>query len=159
MTLMVESSIYLTANLSRGTKIKANPMQTNYYTPKKIMEIIADYHINIKNAHNMKYETVSVGIAQYGDDAGMPRSGGITRSVENEALRQIENTKYWSKKLTDIKYIQDRWYRITEEKDARVLSMRLDGMSVSEIADAEKRDRSSIHRQLTAIAIKLSTAE
>lgn len=119
------------------------------------MQIIKYYHINIQNIKELQEDMKSVGIAQYGDMAALPHGNNISSVVENEALRRIEDTKFWSRVITDIKYIQDRWYRVTDEQEAKVLSLRLDGYSVNDIAHLLKMDRSNVYRMLRKIARRM----
>lgn len=124
----------------------------DYYSIKKIMQIIKYYHINIRNIRELQQDMKSVGVARYGEDSALPTSNKFSSVVENEVLRQIENTKFWSELITDMKYLQDRWGRITDENDAKILSLRLDGYSVSDIAYLMKTDRSNVYRSLKRIA-------
>lgn len=133
-------------------------MADEYYTPQKIMTIIKYYPINVRSLKEIERDRQSIGIAQYGVEASMPHSSGISNVVEKEALRHIEDIKFWADIITDIKYIQNRWSRITDEREARILSLRLDGMSVSDIAKREGTDRRNVYRNLCDICEKLSTA-
>lgn len=110
---------------------------------------------NIKTLTN---DMKSIGVAQYGIEASLPKSqGGFSSVVENEVMRQIENTKFYAEMITDMKYIQDRWHRITNEKDALVLSLRLDGYSVGDIAEITNMDRSSVYRVIERIACQIKS--
>lgn len=104
----------------------------SYYTVDKVLEIIRGYSNNIQNAkESMEY--ASVGVAQYGIEATMPRGNTTSDVVANEAIRMVTGTGYFANMITDIKYLQDRWDRVTNEKDATVLNLRLDGLSSAEI--------------------------
>jgi len=128
-----------------------------YYTVNKTMEIIKYYHVNIDNLKEIHQEMASVGVAQYGIESSMPRASTISNVVQSEALRRVEDTKMWAGMITDIKYLQDRWCRITDERESRVLSLRLDGLSMLEIANIEGMERSGVYRILIRVCKKLST--
>lgn len=123
------------------------------------MTIIKYYHINIKNLSEIELTRKSVGVSQYGIEAGMPHGNGISSVVENEAIRQIEDIKFWSDIITDIKYLQDRWHRITDQRESRILSLRLDGLTLKEIASIEGMDRTGVYKTLVRICSKLSTGD
>ncbi|MBP1971596.1 transcriptional regulator [Virgibacillus natechei] len=128
------------------------------YTTKKIMQIIKYYHINVQNLRDMQQESMkSVGVSQYGLEASLPKGNDIKSVVENEALRRIENTKFWAEIITDIKYLQDRWDRITDEKEAQILSLRLSGYRTTDIAEIMKMTRSGVHRTLERIACRIKS--
>ena len=125
---------------------------TKDYSVEKILQIIKCYHVNIQNLKELERDMRSVGVSQYGEESALPRGNKISNVVENEALRQIEKTKFWAEIITDIKYLQERWHRITDEQEAMVLNLRLNGYSVSDIAQIMKMDRSNVYRMLRNIA-------
>lgn len=128
------------------------------YTVKRIIQIIKCYHINVQNLKDLQREEMkSVGVSQYGIEASLPKGNNISSVVENEALRQIENTKFWAETITDIKYLQDRWNRITEEREAQVLSLYLDGFKTSDVAEIMKMNRSGVYRMLERIACQIKS--
>ena len=122
------------------------------YSIEKILQIIKYYHVNIQNLRELERDMRSVGVSQYGEESALPRGNKISNVVESEALRQIENSKFWAEIITDIKYLQDRYHRITDEQEAMVLNLRMDGYSVSDIAQIMKMDRSNVYRILKSIA-------
>lgn len=125
---------------------------TKDYSVEKILQIIKYYHVNIQNLRELERDMRSVGVSQYGEESSLPRGNKISNIVENEALRQIEKTKFWAEIITDIKYLQERWHRITDEQEAMVLNLRLNGYSVRDIAQLMKMDRSNVYRMLKSIA-------
>ncbi|BAM46332.1 hypothetical protein [Amphibacillus xylanus] len=122
------------------------------YSINRILKIIHMYHINMKNIKEMEQELSSVGVSQYGIEATLPKGNAISKVVENEAIRLVESSRYWSETVTDMKYIQDRWHRITDEKEAMILNLRLDGLSMSEISRIVNMDRSHLYKVLRKIA-------
>src|SRR5690606_8486322 len=125
---------------------------TQDYSINKILQIIKYYHIHMQNLKALERDMRRAGVSQYGEESALPRGNKISNIVENEALRQIENTKFWAEIITDIKYLQDRWHRITDEQEAMVLNLRLSGHSVRDIAQLMKMDRSNVYRMLRSIA-------
>lgn len=94
----------------------------------------------------------SVGVSQYGIESSLPKGNNISKVVENEAIRRVENTKVWAEMITDVKYIQARWHRITDEKEASILNMRLSGYEISEISQAMKMSRGHVYKVIREIA-------
>jgi len=129
-------------------------VQKDYYSIQKILQIMKDYHRNIQNITDMEQEDMqSVGVAQYGIEASMPKAGGISQVVENEAIRRVDSSRFWSIVSTDIAYIQDRLHKVkvTDDKFAMVLHMRLDGYSVEHIGRQLGMDRSNAYRILRRV--------
>lgn len=123
-----------------------------YYSINKILEIIKNYRVNMNNIRNQNNDLSSVGVSVYGVEASLPKGNGTSDIVATEAFRLIEGTKHFANIKTDMKYLQDRWHRVTDEKQAMVLSLSLDGLSVEEIANIQEVSRSSVYRTLTNIA-------
>lgn len=125
----------------------------DYYSVNRILKIIHTYHVNMKNIKEMEQGlNASVGVAQYGIEATLPKGNAITKVVENEAIRQVDNSRYWAETITDMKYIQDRWHRITDEKEAMILNLRLNGITVAEISYIMHMSQSGIYKCLRKIA-------
>lgn len=123
------------------------------YTTDKVVEIINSYHRNIKLLKEFRKDYASVGVAQGGIESVMPRGKGTTSDVvANEAIRQLENNDYFAEVRTDIKYLQDRLYRVTDEEDAIILSNRLDGAEVVTIACMMECSERKIYDRLRKIA-------
>lgn len=123
-----------------------------YYDIPKVLEIIRNYHHNINYIRDMSRDYASVGVSQYGIEASLPKGNNITDAVANEALRQIEMTGYFADIMTDIKYIQDRWDRVTDEKEAQVLNLRLSGLSASEIGQVIGCSERNVNKILRQVA-------
>lgn len=127
-----------------------------YYTIDKVLDIIRDYHININNIRGISNDMASVGVAQGGIESSMPKANSISDVVANEALRQIEMTGYFAEMLTDIKYLQDRWDRVTIEKDAQVLNLRLSGltsMEIGQVVGCSERNVNTVLRRVASTII------
>lgn len=125
----------------------------SYYTAKKVKEIIKSYQHNNRLLEGRKPPMKSVGVAQGGIESVMPKaSGGTSDVVASEAMRQIESNRYYAELATDIKYITDRWDRVTNECDAMILKHRLDGLSATDIALIMQCSRRKIYNRLDDIA-------
>lgn len=120
------------------------------YTVKKILELIRMYHVNINNIKKRQREYQSVGVSVISD---MPKANNISDTVANEALRLIRDDRMFQLIESDVKYIQDRLDRVTEKEDAIILSMRLNGRSVRDIAEMHNVSERTIHRRLEKIAM------
>jgi len=129
----------------------------DYYSINRILKIIHIYHINMKNIKDMNQELSSVGVSQYGIEATLPKGNAISKVVENEAIRLADNSRYFAEAITDMKYIQDRWHRVTDEKEAMVLNLRLNGNTMTEISHLMKIDRSGAYKILRSVAKKIKS--
>src|SRR5699024_3311278 len=122
------------------------------YTVDKILSIINSYHINVNNVREISREMASVGVSQYGVESSLPKSNEISNVVEKEAMRQMEMSTFFSDMITDMKYLQDRWDRVTEENEAQILAMRLSGYSATDISMRLKMSRKNVYLKLRNIA-------
>lgn len=128
----------------------------DYYSVEKILSIIRQYHINMNNINTLMHDSIkSVGVSQYGLESSLPKANNISRVVENEVIRREENSMFFAEMLTDMKYLQDRWGRVSDEKEALVLQLRLDGHSISDIAEILKMTRSGVYRMIERIALQI----
>lgn len=128
--------------------------EQDYYSINKILAIIHNYHVKINIIENLEkgMELKSVGVSQYGDDAGMPKANNNSSATENEALRIARSSKLWSNAMTDIKYIQQRWHRVTDEQQAIALHLRLSGYSITDISHIIKKKKSQTYNLLRGAA-------
>lgn len=125
----------------------------DYYSIKKIMEIIKYYHINMTNLQNMAMQEIkSVGVSQYGVESSLPKGTQTSNVTEREAIRNVEQSKFWSGIITDIKYLQARWHRVTDEKLAMILNLYLTGYRTGDVAQIMQMERSWVYRNLEKIA-------
>ena len=122
------------------------------YTVDKILSIINSYHINVNNVREISREMASVGVSQYGVESSLPKSNAISNVVEKEAMRQMEMSTFFADMITDMKYLQDRWDRVTEETEAQILAMRLSGYSATDISMRLKMSRKNVYLKLRNIA-------
>ena len=122
------------------------------YTVNKVLDIIKNYKHYQEAICNHKKEYASVGVAQGGIESVMPKAqGGTSDPTGNEAIKHVEDITAMSKIATDIKYVQDRLYRVPEEYEA-ILDLRLSGHTVREIAFLQHRSYSFINKSLNHIA-------
>ena len=122
------------------------------YTVDKILSIINSYHINVNNVREISREMASVGVSQYGVESSLPKSNAISNVVEKEAMRQMEMSTFFADMITDMKYLQDRWDRVTEETEAQILAMRLSGYSATDISMRLKMSRKNVYLKLRNIS-------
>lgn len=125
----------------------------NYYTVDKVVEIISEFHTYEARLKAFDDERIpSVGVAQYGIESVMPRANSVSSGVESAAINLTFMPKMMSNMITDMKYLQDRWYRVTDDEDAAVLQLRLSGASTIEIARLFGVDQRTVQRRLRRIA-------
>lgn len=124
-----------------------------YYNTSKVLQIIKDYHVykvNIANACKRDY--ASVGVTAYNEEATLPRANTISDVTANEALRGIDELPVVSQMRTDIKYLEDRLDRVTDEIEIEILALRMEGLSASDIGAITLYSTRQIHRKLVDIA-------
>src|SRR5699024_10687560 len=123
-----------------------------YYTRKKVLSIIKNYHINIKAIQDNKKYYPSVGVAQGGVDSAMPKARGITSDPTAQvAIQKANRHDYFAQLQTDIKYLQDRLDRVPDRL-RETLDLRLAGCTVQEIYHYTKKSQATIYRELNEIA-------
>lgn len=110
------------------------------YSAEKVMELINSYPYYIKRITALRKEyqdEVGGGnIGQYGIEATLPKpQGGSTDPVFNEMQRLMKMDQELSRLESKTRYIQNRWNRITDERLATILNLRLSGYIYKEIAD------------------------
>lgn len=127
-----------------------------YYNTTKILDIIKMYNHNKKLLAEYKKQYASVGVTQYGIESTLPRASGNSDITANAALQQVASDRYYADIQTDIKYLEDRWDRITEEEDAEILHLRLQGYSSRDIAVTLGISKGTIHRRLRGIAATIT---
>ena len=123
------------------------------YAVDEIVTIIKNYHNNLCYTQAILEESFqSVGVSQYGIEATMPHGSGISDPVASQVMKSIKTTQHVADNLTDLKYLQDRTYRIDNEKDAIVLFSLMSGKTYKEIADMLKCTPQNIHQRVERIA-------
>lgn len=130
------------------------------YTLDQVIELINNYKENFTVYTNLmkEYQDVMIGgnIAQYGEQAGMPKAQGTTSNlVWNELQRLIRQDKMISKYEVKVRYIQNRWDRVTDEKQAIILSQKLNGKSNAEIGKMLECDPRTVNKIVREIAVLL----
>ena len=128
-----------------------------YYTTDRVCEIIKNYHDILKIVNEVLGESAkSVGVSQYGIEATMPKGNGTSDQTGQQALHNIENTKYVAKKISDLKYINERLDRITNERDAIIMQMMMNGKSQKDIGDFLNIGQSAVNHRIVKIAEQIN---
>lgn len=123
-----------------------------YYSTERIMEIIKMYHTNIINIREWQHDYMSVGVAQMGIESSLPKANTISDVVAKEAMRQMEANEIFKQIEEDIMYLQQHWNRVTNGSDARILSLKLDGLSSWEIGNVVQCSERNVNKRLWEIA-------
>lgn len=123
-----------------------------YYSIPKILEIMKDYHKYISAIEDYKKEYASVGVGQYGIEASLPKGNNISNPVEQEALKQMDDIKYYADIRTNMKYLEDRLDRVQGDLCKEILGLRLEGLTIREIAEVTGYAKSYVHRLTIKIA-------
>lgn len=124
-----------------------------YYTTEKVLEIIKDYQVYKGNMQEGDKGYSSVGVAQYGIEATMPKAQGTTSDVvANEAIKQVGESLVIASMRTDAKYLEDRLYRVEDEILKEILALRMEGHTIRDIAEVTLYSKSNVHKLLVKIA-------
>ena len=123
-----------------------------YYTKSKVKDIIKKYHHYTKQIQEYRKEYASVGVTVYSEEATMPRADTISDVTANEAINQAEELKIITLMKTDIKYINDRLYRVREE-DEEMLTLFMSGYNIHDVANYYSCSIKTINRKLDSIAM------
>ncbi|KIH69931.1 hypothetical protein [Salinicoccus roseus] len=112
---------------------------TETYSTEKIMDLINSYPYYISRLKELdaqyKSEVGGGATSQYGIDAAMPKAqGGNSDPVHNDTIRRMKMDKELNRLQAKVRYIQNRWDRITDERTALVFNLRLNGMTYQSIA-------------------------
>src|SRR5690625_203632 len=124
-----------------------------YYNTSKVLQIIKDYHVykvNIANACKRDY--ASQGVTEYHEEAELPQATTLSDVTANEALRGIDELPVVAQMRTDVKYLEDRLDRVTDDIEIDILALRMEGLSASDIGAITLYSTRQIHRKLVDIA-------
>lgn len=130
------------------------------YTEKDIKHILSNYHWMIKEVKriNELLDDPDVNVtSKYGTEAGMPRAKGVgADALSNEVVRRSKKFERKKRLVDKIKFIQERMYLITSEREKVVLDCLLDGMSIGAISNHMGLSRKHIERLRESIVVKMS---
>src|SRR5699024_11701187 len=119
-----------------------------YYNTSEVLQIIKDYHLykdNIANACVRDY--ASVGVTAYNEEATPPRANTISDVTANEALMGIDELPVVAQMRTDVKYLEDRLDRVTDDIEVEILALRREGLSASDLGAITLYCTRKIYRQ------------
>lgn len=127
------------------------------YTTEQVMTLIYDYKENFTVYTNLmkEYQDVVMGgsIAQYGIESTMPKPQGQTSDpILREVQRLIKQDTVITKYETKVRYIQNRWDRIIDEKQAIAFNLKLNGKSNKIIAETIGCDVRKVKKILEEVA-------
>lgn len=130
------------------------------YSTEKIMDLINNYPYYISRLKEMNalYQSEVGGgsIAQYGIESAMPKAqGGNSDPVHNDVLRRMKMNKEITRIENKVRYIQNRWDRITDERMALVFNLRLNGETYTEIAKMLGVTKQRVHQIMNGITVLL----
>lgn len=131
------------------------------YSTKQVLTLIKEYQKNVKAiAHLRKEYLESIcggNIAQYGIESSMPKAVGQTSDpVFKEVNRLLKQDKVIQRFENKVKYIQNRWDRVTDETQEVILSQVLSGTSYEYIAETMGISKQRVHQIINDIAIILT---
>lgn len=123
-----------------------------YYSIDRVKEIIRNYYRYKQIIKEYRKDYSSVGVTVYSEEAAMPRANNISDVTANEAMRQVEEVKVYANMRTDIKYVDDRLYRIDKERDAQIVNMFMQGYNTYDISTYYNCTKRNIDKRLDIIA-------
>lgn len=95
------------------------------------------YYISRLKELDVQYKNEVGGGAtsQYGIDAAMPKAQkGNSDPVHNDTIGRMKMDKELNRLQEKVRYIQNCWERITDERTTLVFNLRLNGMTYQSIA-------------------------
>lgn len=132
------------------------------YSEKQVLNMMYDYHWNMKGLQNMRsrLESIFAKTTNYGIEATMPKAvGGVSDPIYNEILRREQATKA----LDDIRekvlliqhFANSPMYDRMDWKNKMILNLTLEGMSQRQIADELQLHHNTVHSRQRQIAKKI----
>lgn len=127
------------------------------YTTEQVIDLIYNYKENFTVYTNLmkEYQDVVMGgsIAQYGIESTMPKPRGQTSNlVWNELQRLMKQDKMITKYENKVRYVQNRWNRIIDERQAIAFNLKLNGKSNKIIAETIGCDMRKVKKLLEEVA-------
>ena len=127
------------------------------YTTEQIARMIKEYQMNVKIVAKLRKEYIEdvcgASIAQYGIEATLPKPQGQTSDpILREVQRLMKQDTVIAKYEAKVRYIQNRWDRITDEKQAMIFNMVLSGVAYDKIAKTVELSAQRIHQIINEIA-------
>ena len=124
---------------------------------KRVIEnTLKDYHWMMNTVKMMRESLQDAGtglVAQYGDEAGMPKAQGVSGDVVlSEVVRRGKRWDQIAEYEGKIKLIQSNIYVITDEREAEILHWLLEGKSHSWIS----RHMGLSHTHVNRISISIA---
>ncbi|WP_210126550.1 hypothetical protein [Mammaliicoccus sp. N-M50] len=128
------------------------------YSTKQVLTLIKEYQDNVKTIARLRKEYIENvcggNIAQYGIESSMPKAVGQTSDpVFREVTRLLKQDKMLNRYENKIKYVQDRWDRVSDETQETILNQVLSGVSYEEIAKTMGKTPSRISQIVKEIAV------
>ncbi|WP_414049793.1 hypothetical protein [Macrococcus animalis] len=127
------------------------------YTTEQIARMIKEYQTNVRAVAKLRKEYIEdvcgASIAQYGIEATMPKPQGQTSDpVLREVQRLMRQDGVIAKFEKRVLYIQNRWDRITDERQAMIFNQILSGASFELISNTVGLTPQRIHQVVNEIA-------
>lgn len=127
------------------------------YTTEQIARMIKEYQTNVRAVAKLRKEYIEdvcgASIAQYGIEATLPKPQGQTSDpVLREVQRLMRQDSVIAKYERKVLYIQNRWDRITDERQAMIFNQVLSGTSIESVSETMGLSRQRIHQIVNEIA-------
>jgi DNA-directed RNA polymerase specialized sigma subunit len=130
------------------------------YSPEQVSNIIRDYHWMVKEIsriNNILKDTEFTGTAQYGLEATLPKGNKVHHDkMDFEVDRRIKKSRRVEKMERKIRFIQERFDRLKDEREKVILDCLLDGMNLTDISEHLGMSRKHIHKIKDNIAEQLA---
>lgn len=127
---------------------------------KEIEKALKDYHWMMNTVKMMRDSMQGAGeglVAQYGDEAGMPKAQGVTGDVVlSEVIRRGKRWEQIAEYEAKIKTIQSNIYVITEERETEILHWLLEGKGHSWISRHMGLSHTHVNRLSASIAKQIA---
>lgn len=124
----------------------------------------ADYFLDVMRNYRMYVETLlqqdellpSVGVSQYGDESSMPRSGGVTSTVERAAIGLADNP-FFKRRAESLDRF-DRALSLVQHDSSlldihfAVVDIRMRGFRTEDISEITGLSQRTVQRKLRDVA-------
>lgn len=125
----------------------------SYYTVDKIKQIINDYHINVDNLREHRVDYNSIGVQSFDTQ---PKGNTISDVTCNEALSKVNENRFMDSIISDMKYLEDRLHRISGERNADIISMKMEGHNAIDISQVIGISRRTVDNVINIAAREIS---
>ncbi|EGQ3989913.1 hypothetical protein GC011_04915 [Staphylococcus pseudintermedius] len=127
------------------------------YSPKQVINMMKRYNENKKTLARLKaiYDkevTTGEGVAQYGDDASMPKSKNVSDPTFKRAKQLMESNNIVANLQNKVDFIENNADKLIKDRHIIVFTLRIQGHTCEYIGDVLTTSRQTVHTTINEIA-------